>query len=494
MRLEGIVKNLTSVRKIEGDLSLDIKGIAYDSKAVRQGYLFIAFKGSRLDGRDFINDALDRGACAVVLEDVHDTHIFKKGYTYIYVKDARKAMSETSSAFFGDISKQMFLAGITGTNGKTTISYLLESLFKIRFGQSGVIGTINYRFGDRLIPAVNTTPCVVDIYSMLNSMKDSGINACILEVSSHALEQGRVDTINFDLVLFTNLTSEHMDYHKDMEGYFKAKLRLFEKVKDGGYAVINKDDPYGKRIIETLGRDNKLCLITYGIETKADVSAEDVQLSHKGLSFRIRARHPDAEILIYSYLFGIHNVYNMLAAAASGIAMGMAMDEIKSGIENVKVLPGRLESINCGQDFLVFVDYAHTENGMENVLKALRQLRPKRLLTVFGCGGNRDRLKRPLMGRISCELSDKVFITSDNPRNENPIDIINEIKSGIEKGMDNYIIELDRFNAIKSALKEAEKGDIVLVAGKGHETYQILKDTTVPFDDREVVRRILQGS
>jgi len=499
MKLKKIIDNLDGVVKVEGKANLEITGIACDSKAVKPGYLFVALKGSRVNGADFIDDAIGRGACAIIL-DSGDKGIFKRGDTFIYVKDARLGLSQASQAFFGDLSAKMRLIGITGTNGKTTITYLMESMFQSKLEASGVIGTVNYRFGRRLIPAVNTTPSSLELYSLLSGMYKEKIKNCIMEISSHSLEQARVETLQFDAAVFTNLTREHLDFHKNMDEYLNAKLKLFSKIKKGGAAVINIDDPASEKIIQEVKARGKAKIITYAIDREADIKAEDIKLSCEGSGFRIRhceesrcSRDDEAiSINIESSLIGRHNIYNILAAAGAGIALGMSLADIKKGIEALKGLPGRLESVGCGQRFSVYVDYAHTEDGLMNVLKSLRELKPNRLITVFGCGGNRDRSKRPAMGKISTELSDIVFITSDNPRTEEPKDIINEITKGINPIKNNYIIEPDRSSAIKKAVLEAGDGDIVLVAGKGHETYQIFKDTTIPFDDREVVKRILK--
>jgi len=491
VRLKKIIENMDGLREIRGKTSMEIKGLACDSRQVKEGYLFVAVKGLRFNGLDFIDDAIQRGAQAVILKS-DAAYAVKGGVTFIYVDDARGALSQISRVFYGDVSKKMRLIGVTGTNGKTTATYLLENLFKIKSEEAGVIGTINYRFSDRLIPAFNTTPGVLDLYSLLSSMHNRGIKNCILEVSSHSLQQGRVDTLSFDIAIFTNLTSDHLDFHKTLENYLASKMKLFTKIKHGGYAIINIDDPYSERIIEKVSLEKKADIITYGIEKTADLYARDIDASFKGLRFKLFFRKTADCIEIKSPLIGRHNVYNILAASSAGIAMGMGLEEIASGIEGPFSLPGRLEEIDCGQDFLVFVDYAHTEDGLENTLKTLRGLGPGRLLAVFGCGGDRDRSKRPNMGRISSELSDRIFITSDNPRNEEPMDIINEITEGIKDGKDNYVIEIDRFRAIDRALKEARKGDIVLVAGKGHETFQVFKNITIPFDDREAVKKILR--
>ena len=501
MKLKKIIDSLNGIIKVEGRTSLEITGIACDSKAVKQGYLFAALKGSKVNGADFIDDAIARGAYAIVL-DADNKGIFRKGDTFIYVRDSMKALADVSKAYFGDLSGKMRLTGVTGTNGKTTITYLIESIFKAKGWQTGVIGTINYRFGQRAIPAVNTTPGVLDLYYLLSSMYKEKIKNCIIEVSSHSLEQGRVQTLQFDAAIFTNLTREHLDFHENMDDYLKAKLKLFEKIKKGGFAIINIDHPTAEKIIEKVKTEGKAKVITYGIDHKADITAVNINLSCNGLKFQLgvaeRAPYPcgmgrsSAPIEIESNLIGRHNVYNILGAAGASLASGISLEDIKKGIEALKGLPGRLESIRCGQNFSVYVDYAHTEDGLENVLKSLRELKPARLISVFGCGGNRDRTKRPAMGRISTELSDVVVVTSDNPRGEEPMDIINEIIKGIGPEKNNYTVEIDRFNAIKKALSNAEEGDIVLVAGKGHETYQVFKNTTLPFDDREVIKCILK--
>jgi len=489
MKLKNILEKLDGVVKIEGKANIDITGIACDSKLVKPGYLFAGLKGHRLNGADFIDEAIARGANAILL-DIDNKGIFQKGDTFIYTKDARKSFSEVCRAFYGNISSRMRLIGVTGTNGKTTITYLLESIFKSINLPTGIIGTVNYRFGKRMIPSVNTTPGIMEIYSLLNGMEKENIKNCIMEVSSHSLEQGRVDTLQFDAAIFTNLTREHLDYHKSMEAYLNSKQKLFTKIKKNGFAVINIDDPYAERILKSVKERKDINVLTYGIQGNADIIAKNINLSCEGLRFEISSKNNNIEVK--SGLIGHHNVYNILACFGTGIAMDMKSADIKKGLEALRSLPGRLEAVECGQDFSVYVDYAHTEDGLENVLNVLRELKPRQLISIFGCGGDRDRSKRPVMGRISTELSDKVFITSDNPRTEEPMAIINEIIKGINPSKNNYVVEPDRFNAIKMALAEACKGDIVLVAGKGHETYQIFKNTTIPFDDREVVKKVLK--
>ncbi|MFH1479075.1 MAG: UDP-N-acetylmuramoyl-L-alanyl-D-glutamate--2,6-diaminopimelate ligase [Candidatus Omnitrophota bacterium] len=490
MKLKNIIEGINGIEKIQGKASFEIVGIASDSRAIKDGYLFIALKGEKFNGSDFIDEAIDRGAVAVIQDSQKGDFVKpNRGAVFIYVKDARSILANICNIFYGNISNDMNLTGVTGTNGKTTITYLIENIFKTRSLDIGVVGTVNYRFGKRSIPALNTTPGILDLYSLLDKMKKESIKNCVMEASSHSLAQGRLEGLCFNAAIFTNLTREHLDYHRDMEDYFNSKLKLFSKIKKGGFAVVNKDDPYSERIIEKVASEKMANIITYGIDKGNDVYAEDIKSSFSGLDFILCTRGDSLKIS--SSLIGRYNVYNILAASACGIASGMKLHEIKPGIESLKNLPGRLERVNCGQDFLVFVDYAHTEDGLRNVLKALKELGPNRLFTVFGCGGDRDKQKRPSMGKISSELSDKVYLTSDNPRSEDPNAIIQEIISGISLDKKNYIVEIDRARAILSALEEAGKGDIVLVAGKGHETYQIFKNNTLPFDDREVVRRAL---
>jgi len=490
MKLRKLIQNLDGIKDIKGKLSIEIKGIACDSKAIREAFLFAAIKGSCFNGADFISEALERGARAVVVEaDPDNLYAVRRDASFIYVSDARRAISEICRNFYGNISTKMSLIGITGTNGKTTTSYLIENLFRVKGEKAAVIGTINYRFGGRVIPAGNTTPGVVGLYGLLSDIERQDIKNCILEVSSHSLEQGRVDTLFFDAAIFTNLTGDHLDYHGSMENYIASKARLFEKIKRGGFGIVNIDDVYSKRIIETVRTKKDVRLITYGIEQGSDVYARDIDFSSEGLAFELCIKGDCIDVT--SSLIGRYNVYNILGSAACGVALGMSLKQIALAIEELVRVPGRLEKIDCARDFSVFVDYAHTEDALANVLVALRRLKPKRLFSVFGCGGDRDSSKRPGMGRIASELSDRVFITSDNPRNEDPMAIISDITKGIRHRRNNYVVERDRLKAIDMALKEAGSGDIVLVAGKGHETYQIFKDTILPFDDREVVRRIL---
>jgi len=462
-----------------------VKGISCNSKNVSDGFIFVAIKGNRQDGNKFIREAIDRGAKAVIVDDARR---FKAGgkmkVPFIAVKDTRIALARLAAEFYGNPSSKIKVIGITGTNGKTTITYLLEALLKKAGFSPAVIGTINYRFKNKIIVSKNTTPGPVELESMLADMSNEGGDYCLMEVSSHALHQDRVEGINFHSAIFTNLTQDHLDYHKTLENYFKNKAKLFKNLSRDAFAVINNDDSYGKRLKKlTRGK-----IITYGIDTDARVMARDIEFDCKRTKFRLVC--PEGKIILNSRLIGKHNVYNILAAVAWGISQGIKLSTIKSAIEGFDFVPGRLQRVVSKSGFSVFVDYAHTEDALKNVINSLRQLCKKRIIVVFGCGGERDKTKRPKMGKVVTRLSDFAIITNDNPRSECPLDIIKDIKKGITKN--NYCVIPDRLQAIKKSLSLAGPGDIVLVAGKGHENYQIAKDKVTHFDDQEAVRKCLK--
>ena len=458
---------------------IDIKGISSDSKTAGGENLFIAVSGTAFDGHKFVNEAADKGCVAVVLEK--DIAI-PDGIAKIFVRDSRAAAPKIADNFFGRPAEKLKCVGITGTNGKTTISYLMDSIVSAAGHRAGVIGTISYRIGKRVIPATNTTPGPIDLYSFMSEMVRNSSDYLVMEVSSHALDQNRVGGIDFSAAIFTNLTGDHLDYFETLEGCFKAKSRLFETLNDAAHAVINIDDEWGKKLIKlTKGR-----VVTYGTKLVADYLASDIRLSLNGTKFTIN--FPKGKLAVSSKLIGLHNVYNMAAAAACGMSLGFSAGEVKRGLENLKAVPGRLEPVNCGQPFKIFVDYAHTDDAMYNVLSALKPLISKKVIVVFGCGGDRDRTKRPRMGKVASEMADFVVVTSDNPRSEEPQAIADEIAAGITKK--NYKVTLDRLRAIGEALSMAKEGDCVLIAGKGHEAYQVLKNTAIAFDDREVAKKI----
>lgn len=459
---------------------IDIKGISSDSKTAGSGYLFIAVSGTSFDGHKFANESSDKGCVAVVLEK--DIAI-PDGIAKIFVRDSRAAAPKIADNFFGRPAEKLKCVGITGTNGKTTISYLIDSIISASGHRAAVIGTISYRIGGRVIPAMNTTPGPVDLYGFMGEAVRNSSDYLVMEVSSHALDQNRVGGIDFSAAVFTNLTGDHLDYHKTMEEYFRAKSRLFETLSDAAHAVINIDDEWGKKLIKlTKGK-----VVTYGTRLIADYLASEINLSLNGADFTIN--YPKGKLAINSKLIGLYNVYNMTAAAACGMSLGFSAEEVKRGMEDLKAVPGRLEPVDCGQPFKVFVDYAHTDDALYNVLSALRPLIGKKIIVVFGCGGDRDRTKRPRMGKVAGELANFAIVTSDNPRSEEPKAIADEVIAGIPNG--NYKVILDRSRAIEEALSLAKEGDCVLLAGKGHEAYQVLKNTTVAFDDREVARKLL---
>lgn len=482
MKLKEILRGTEykSAPSFSGDI--EINGIACDSKAVNKGYLFVAVPGTKTDGHRFVNEALERGAAGVVIE--RDIPL-DEGIARIYVKDSRAALAKIANEFYGRPAEKLRCIGITGTNGKTTISYLMDKIVSAAGHKAGLIGTINYRIGERLIPAANTTPGPVALYDFMSKMLQNSIDHLVMEVSSHSLDQRRVEGIDFAAAIFTNLTGDHLDYHKTMDGYFEAKAKLFDGLGAGSYGIINIDDEWGRELLKR----SKGGIVTYGAKQGADFTAGGIELSLTGAKFVIDT--PNGQINIDTKLIGSHNVYNITAAVACGAALGFSLEAIKRGVENVRSVPGRLEAIDCGQPFKVFVDYAHTDDALRNVLSALRPLIPERMIVVFGCGGERDRTKRPRMGKVAGELADMVIVTSDNPRGEDPKTITDEIAAGIETK--NYTIAIDRAEAIRRSLSEARDGDCVLIAGKGHETYQVLMNTTVAFDDREVARKILHG-
>jgi UDP-N-acetylmuramyl-tripeptide synthetase len=392
-------------------------------------------------------------------------------------------LAKLTAEFYGNPSLKIKVVGVTGTNGKTTITYLLEALIKEAKFSPAVIGTINYRFKDKIFPAKNTTPGPVELQSLLMDMSLEGIDYAVMEVSSHALDQDRVEAINFHSAIFTNLTQDHLDYHNTIENYFQAKAKLFRNLKPSSLAIINNDDACAGKL-KGLTRAR---IVTYGINTPADITAEDIKFDISHTEFSLVTTKGKAEFK--SGLIGRHNVYNLLAVVAWSVKEGIDFSIAKSALEKFNVVAGRLERIDSDGGFSVFVDYAHTEDALANVIRTLRQLSRNRIIVVFGCGGERDRTKRPKMGYVVSELADYAIITNDNPRSEDPQEIISGIKMGIKKG--NYCVIPDRFEAIKESLILAKPGDVVLVAGKGHEDYQILKDGKRHFDDREVVRECL---
>jgi UDP-N-acetylmuramoyl-L-alanyl-D-glutamate--2,6-diaminopimelate ligase len=464
----------------------EVRGLAYDSRRVKAGDLFFAFPGSRADGRQFAQAALERGAVAVVSESEAPPELAAR---WIPVRHGRLAMAVAARNFYGKPDERLALTGITGTNGKTTTAYLIDSVLRAAGHITAMIGTIEYQVAGRLLPAVNTTPESLDLMRIFADLEQAGGSHVTMEVSSHALALGRVYGLRFHTTVFTNLTRDHLDYHGTMEAYFAAKQLLFDGA--GGppprFAVLNRDDAYARQI--KLHRQTEV--LWYGLGPEPNLRARHIASGFQGLRFEVQSgklRFP-----VESPLLGRINVYNILAACGAGLSYGIAPETVARGIAGLQAVPGRFERVDEGQPFVVAVDYAHTDDALRNVIAVARGLNPKRVITLFGCGGDRDRSKRPLMGKAAAEASDFVVLTSDNPRSEDPLAIMNDALVGIRRVDVAHVIEPDRAAAIARALKEAREGDIVILAGKGHETYQILKDQTIPFDDRAVAREVLKG-
>ena len=490
LRLAKLMRGLEGkfdARSVAAHGDLEILEIAYDSRKVKPGTLFVAIRGEKTDGNLFVSDAIKRGAIAVASEQPLPSTL-PKGFPWIHVADARKTLAVTGANYFGRPAEVLKLIGVTGTNGKTTTSYLVDSILRAAGCKVALIGTIGHRLVDETVPAANTTPESLDLQEFLDDVVLAGGAHAVLEASSHALALDRLWGCPFAVAIFTNLTRDHLDYHKTLDEYFAAKRRLFQGtgVTSPGANVINRDDEYGKHLTGLAGRT-----LTYGLESGADITTRKPTISFSGIECNVET--PAGKIEIHSKLVGRTNVYNILAAVGAAVALGLPNEVIAKGIANLHAVPGRFERIDAGQSFLVVVDYAHTDDALRNLLATARDLNPEgRIITLFGCGGDRDRTKRPLMGEAAGRGSDIVVLTSDNPRSEDPLLIINDAIAGLQRTKAKYLIEPDRKRAIEIALDQARAGDIVLLAGKGHETQQVLRDRTITFDDREVVRSILR--
>jgi UDP-N-acetylmuramoyl-L-alanyl-D-glutamate--2,6-diaminopimelate ligase len=485
MKLGELVRGVPGEALGTDLLAQEIRSLAYDSRRVTPGSLFFAIRGEKADGHDFIEDALKRGAVAVASERPGPP---ERARCWIRVTNARRALAEAARTFYSDPASRLQLVGITGTNGKTTTSYLLHSILQTAGVRPGLFGTVEYRAGSRALPAAHTTPESVDLLSYFADLVAVGGRAAVMEVSSHALAQERVWGIHFAAAVFTNLTRDHLDYHKDFEHYFAAKRRLFEGVgaPPPELAVLNLDDPWGERLLQLPHKRS----VTYGLNSDASVKLRNFTQSLTGVHATLTT--PQGRLEIESPLVGRVNLENILAAVATAEGLGVPSESIRQGIANLKLVPGRFERVNEGQPFLVIVDYAHTDDALRNALETARELTRNRLIVVFGCGGDRDRAKRPLMGGAAGSLSDLAVLTSDNPRSEDPIRIMSDVMVGLQKANKPYLTEVDRRAAIRKALAEAGDGDVVLIAGKGHESYQVLKDETIPFDDRKVAGQVLR--
>jgi UDP-N-acetylmuramoyl-L-alanyl-D-glutamate--2,6-diaminopimelate ligase len=482
MKLKDLFKDVPDCR-FDGNVETEVLGLAHSSKQVKPGFLFAAMQGEKKDGFEFIREARQNGAEAILSDRPRPP---KWTSAWVQTADVREALALAAANFYGHPSMGLKVIGVTGTKGKTTLTYLLESILQKAGFQPGVIGTVNYRWPKMVLPASRTTPEAPDLQRILSEMLEQGVTHCLIEVSSHALDLKRVWGVHFDIAVFTNLSAEHLDYHASMEDYFEAKKKLFFLNAKKRTAIVNLDDPWGNRLMAEL----PLTTISFGFEPAAIVRPEQYRFAETGIKAEVD--YPGGQVEICSALMGKHNLYNILAAVATGLALNIPAPTIKDGISALKTIPGRLEKVENTLGFHVFVDYAHTDQAMRSLLEAIRELKPQRILLVFGAGGDRDKSKRQRMGEVAATLAYQTIITSDNPRSEDPLAIIAGIEQGfISKGAKNYKIIPDRMTAIAQALAEAKKGDYVLIAGKGHEDYQIFKDRTVHFDDREVVRSIL---
>lgn len=481
MKLTEVIKGIESAR-LSGSADAEIRGICIDSRRASKGEMFVALSGGNFDGRRFIAAAIDAGASAVMLEGPSDET--EGRVPHVYVDNARAALASASANFFGNPSSELDVLGVTGTNGKTTTAYLVRSMLREAGHMVGMIGTISYVIGTEETPAPFTTPEAPEFQGLLRKMLDAGCGYVVSEVSSHALAQMRVDGTRFKVGVFTNLTREHLDFHKDMDNYFSAKKRLFTELLDGA-SVVNVDDPYGMELAQAL----KGNVLTFAVEHEADIMAKDISNTSDGVSFELVT--DNGSIHIDSPLVGMPNVYNILSAAGTCIALGVKGEHIAAGAKNLEPIEGRFRRVEAGQEFLCIVDFAHTGDALERLIKTTRQFTKGRVITVFGCGGDRDRTKRPEMGRIATTLSDLSIITSDNPRSEEPLAIIDDVLKGVVG--DAYRVVPDRAEAIELAISEAGAEDTVVIAGKGHETYQEIKGVRHDFNDVSQAARFIKA-
>lgn len=482
MKLYNILEE-SEIVGYKGNLDIEIEGIAYDSRNVRQNYLFVCISGSANDGHNYIDEAISKGAVAIIVEK----DVAREGVTIVRVEQSRKTLPIIASKYYNHPTDSLKLIGITGTNGKTTTTYLVKSILESWNKKVGLIGTISIEIGNREIESTRTTPESLDLQQIFREMLDCGADYGVMEVSSHSLEFGRVDGCKFHTGVFTNLTQDHLDFHKTIENYRKAKEKLFYMTKHVN--IINIDDKEGRTIGDNI-KSSGIPLLTYGINQKADIMAKDIKISDEGVVFKLIT--PDFETKIKSSIPGRFSVYNCLAAASIAYAEGIDNVTISKGIEKILYVPGRSEVIDIDKPYKIIIDYAHTPDGLENILNSIKYYVKGRIIAVFGCGGDRDKTKRPKMGEIAGRLSDYCIITSDNPRTEDPYSIIQEIEEGIKDTNCSYICIENRREAIKYAMELAKSGDIILLAGKGHETYQVRKDKTIDFDERVIVKELLE--
>ena len=489
--LKDIISTL-DVQQVQGNENVSIQDITADSRAVKPNSLFIALDGATVDGHNYIDKAVAAGAVAVI---VSKPVAVPNDVCVITVADTRQAMMVCVPYFFDYPANRMRMVGVTGTNGKTTTTHMIRHILKAQGHKVGVIGTVHIMIGDTSYPIHNTTPDVVDLQHILHQMVQENVEYCVMEVSSHALALGRVSGVEFDTAVFTNLTQDHLDFHKTFENYLAAKCKLFEQVsapnqvKDNKGAVINIDDSYGHRVMEKTTAPT----ITYSTLGKGTLNASDVHMSTKNSQYTVNYKGESYPVSMNTT--GLFNVYNTLAAIGACLQEGVSMEAIDTALKTFSSVPGRFELIEEGQDFAVVVDYAHTPDGLQNILETAKAIKENRIIIVFGCGGDRDATKRPIMGRIAAEYGDKIYVTSDNPRTEDPVQIVKDVEVGVKEALrdgTSYEVIVDRREAINHAIHDAKAGDIVIIAGKGHENYQILKNETIHFDDREEARKALK--
>jgi UDP-N-acetylmuramoyl-L-alanyl-D-glutamate--2,6-diaminopimelate ligase len=486
MQLKTLL-SATPVRQVIGPLDRPVENIAYDSRRVQRHSLFAALRGEKTDGHQFIGQAIDKGASVIVAERENND----PRATCLIVENTRTALADLSAAFYGNPARKLKLAAVTGTNGKTTTTFLIKHICEKAGLRCGLVGTVRYEIGERILPAIRTTPESLDLQELLAQIANAGCKAAAMEVSSHALAQDRTRGLEWNVAVFTNLTQDHLDFHRTMENYFDAKAKLFtglanQNRKRKPVAIVNIDDRYGQQLLNKI--DKSVAILTYGMGMRADFRASNYRAEFGGTSYQLDAQ--GKSYLVRLPLIGRFNVTNSVAALAAANALGINLRSAVFSLAKSPQVPGRLELVPAKRQFQVFVDYAHTPDALANVLKTVRELEPQRLIAVFGCGGNRDRQKRPLMAEMADRVADYSIITSDNPRSEDPDAIITEIEKGFRSN--HYEKVVDRSQAINRAVALARPRDIVLIAGKGHENYQEFGDYTIPFDDIQVARRAIE--
>lgn len=483
MQLEELLKGV-DILHIDKRQECFIEGIAYDSRKVKENDIFICISGMKADGHLFIEDVIDKGVKVIVVEkDVKPC----EGVTFIKVANSRKALSRISANYYGEPSQMMRVIGITGTNGKTTTSHLIKYILDVNGTESGLLGTISYKIRDKEYKASNTTPESLELQKMFREMVEQKITSCVMEVSSHSLDLYRVEDISYQIGVFTNLTQDHLDFHQTMENYKQAKKKLFYKTKKMN--IINIDDEFGIELASEL-KNLDVPIITYGIKAQGDVFARDIQISPQGTRFQLVTPKYTGRVEIGTP--GKFSVYNALAAAATAYVLGYDYSQIKKGLEATPVVPGRFELVPNEKNLVIIVDYSHTPDALENALTTIKEFSEGNIITVFGCGGDRDKTKRPIMGEIAGKLSDYCIITSDNPRTEDPEEIIKDVEVGIKRTLCKYKMIVDREHGIREAIHACGPKDVILIAGKGHETYQILGNKVIDFDDRVIAQEIVR--